>query len=251
MTIAHEIINFLEPRASGREVRRALIGLCYTGVQLDDGGTGIAYTMRGSGRSGCSAFGGTRALAGGPAIELLRFLESTRTLEASVGLATANALAGGPPKGATSGDALDAVELFPTDRVTMVGFFGPLVQRVRERAAELVICDERRESVEGFVPASQAPYEISRSDVALITATSLLNGSMDALLEAAKGRRQTLVLGPSTPMLPECFAGGPVTCLSGVTITDPERLFEVLAEGGGTRRFMPFATKWNVRLHKV
>lgn len=247
MQLATKIVEFLEPASQGRRVRRVLIGLGYTGVQLDDGGAGVAYTMGRSDFSGCSVFMGKRPLAGAAATDLLQFLGSPRVVESSVGLATANALNNRTPDTAATGDVLKAVNLLPSDRVTMVGFFGPLAAGIRERTAELVICDERLDATDGFLPASQASREVARSDVALITATALLNGSIDELLEAARGCRETVLLGPSTPMIPECFAGGPATCLSGVTVKDPDGLFQVLAEGGGTRLFMPYMTKWNIR----
>ena len=56
------------------------------------------------------------------------------------------------------------------------------------------------------------------------------------------------MLGPSTPLCPEIFAGTPVTMLSGVTVRDAPGLLQVVAEAGGTRQFSRLVDKKNLRL---
>jgi hypothetical protein len=84
--------------------------------------------------------------------------------------------------------------------------------------------------------------------VALVTSTALITDSLDALLEAAAGRREVALLGPSTPLLPEVFAETPVTWLSGIRIESPAKVLRVVSEGGGTRAFSPYVQKVNLRL---
>jgi uncharacterized protein (DUF4213/DUF364 family) len=86
--------------------------------------------------------------------------------------------------------------------------------------------------------------------VALITAKSLLNGTIDALLLAAASCREVVLLGPSTPLVPEVF-GKPhrgVSLLSGVVVADAEGLSRAVARGGGTRELKASVAKVNVRV---
>ena len=84
--------------------------------------------------------------------------------------------------------------------------------------------------------------------MALITSTTIINDTVDELLEAARDCRELVLLGPSTPLIAEAFEGTAVTWLSGITVDDADGLLRVVSEGGGTRFFRPFVTKWNIPL---
>ena len=85
---------------------------------------------------------------------------------------------------------------------------------------------------------------------ARFTATTLTNGTIDALLGAAADCREVVLLGPSTPLTPEVFAEPPrrVSLLSGSVVTDSAGLLRVVARGGGTRDFGTSVAKINVRV---
>ena len=246
MKICRKIMEFLEPRCQDLKIKDVRIGLGYTAVQLDDNRTGVAFTMGKDAEGCCSAFPGSVQLAGRSAIDLLRLLESPVLLETVVGLATANALSNVRPAAAIAGDVLDAVAMVPQDRVAMIGYFHPLVSSLEKRVARLDIFDERAEGATGVQPPEHAPDVLPTCDVALITSTTLINATIDLLLESAVNCREVVLLGSSTPLLPEAFHGTPVTLLSGITIDDPAGILRVVSEGRGTRFFKPFASKWNL-----
>ena len=83
-----------------------------------------------------------------------------------------------------------------------------------------------------------------------MTATTLLNGTVDEILDAAAGCPRIVMLGPSTPLSPEVFARTPVSRLSGVVVADAEGVRLTVSEGGGTRMFMPFVKKVNLFLSR-
>ncbi len=201
--------------------------------------------------TGCTAFGGRRPIAGSHACEVLRYLDSDGLVESSVGLATANALSNGVPSQGVTGDVLKSVELLPTDTVAMVGFFAPLVAELQDRVAEVQIFEEHSGALPHLRSASEAVSAIPKCDVALITSTTIINGTVDALLESAQGCREVVLLGPSTPLLAEAFEGTAVTWLSGIAVEDADGLLRLVSEGGGTRLFRPFVTKWNLPVRRV
>ena len=55
------------------------------------------------------------------------------------------------------------------------------------------------------------------------------------------------MLGASTPLMPEVFAGTNVTLLSGVVVSDPGAVLRVVSEGGGMRLFGPHIRKVSLR----
>lgn len=242
------LVEILAAACADAVVSDVRIGLGYTAVQLDDGRTGVAYTMGRQNLRGCSAFIGNRPLAGNAAPDLIRYLGSDNFVESSLGLATVNAAVGIPSCGLLKGDVLDAVEILSTDKVAMIGFFGPLVGALNGRVAALDIFEERPDLSADLKPASDAISGLRESDIAVITSTSIINRTVDELLDAAHRCREVILLGPSTPLVPEAFEGTPVSVLSGITVRDSPGLLRVISEGGGTRLFGPFVTKWNMLL---
>ena len=89
---------------------------------------------------------------------------------------------------------------------------------------------------------------LPRCQVALITATSIINHTLDGLLDAARGCRQVALLGASTPLLAEAFSTARVTMLSGVVVTAAEEVLRVVSEGGGMRQFSPHVRKVTMRV---
>ncbi|MBI5444411.1 MAG: DUF364 domain-containing protein [Deltaproteobacteria bacterium] len=223
-------------------VRDVRIGLGYTAVQVESGAVGLAYTFRDDLPGGCTAFRGARPLAGRKAADILPYLDSTDKLEASVGLATVNALVSRDVVHAFKGDVLDALDLRSSDLVGMVGFFDPLVKPLRDRVRELRIF-ELAPRAEGLFGSEVAGEWLPRCDVALITSTTLLNATLDDLLAACRGCRQVALLGPSTPLVPGAFTGTPVTHLSGVLVADPEGVLRAVSEGGGMPSFRGLVRK--------
>lgn len=210
----------------------------------------MAYTLGKELFRGCTAFSGKRPIAGSPAEEVLRYLDSEGLVESALGLATANALANRALSRGVTGDVLKYVELFPTDAVAMVGFFAPLVAELQDRVAELEIFEEQTGLLPHLRRASEAVSAIPRYDVALITSTTIINDTVDELLEAARDCREIVLVGPSTPLITEAFEDMAVTWLSGIAVDDADGLLRLVSEGGGTRLFRPFVTKWNIPLRR-
>ncbi|MBU1276045.1 MAG: DUF364 domain-containing protein [Proteobacteria bacterium] len=245
--LARKLTAALAPRAAGRAAK-VVVGLVYTAAMLEDGRAGVAYTFRDQAQGACAAFRGLRPLAGQPASDLLALAASRDPIEAAVGLAVAGALLWPGPAQALEGDVLDHLDLGPEDSVGMVGYFGPLVPEVRQRCARLHIFERVDLPQGGLLPQERAVNILPRCQVAMISATTMLNQSLEPLLAACAGCREVVLLGPSTPLCPEVFAGTPVTMLSGMAVRDAPALLRVVAEAGGTRQFSRLADKKNLRL---
>lgn len=246
MRLRKRLIDILEPLCVGHVVREVRIGLGYTAVQLDDGRTGVAYTLGRDQMKGCTAFSGNRPIAGSPAQDVLRYLDSEGLVECALGLATGNAITNRAPSHGATGDVLKSVELFPSDSVAMVGFFAPLVAELQDRVAELEIFEEHAGVLPHLRRSSEAVSAIPKCDVAFITSTTIINDTVDELLESARDCREIVLVGPSTPLITEAFEGTPTTWLSGIAVDDSDGLLRLVSEGGGTRLFRPFVTKWNI-----
>jgi len=178
----------------------------------------------------------------------LDYIGSPVAVESAVGIATANALVNYQRDLDKRGDVLDILDIKKEDRVGMVGFFGPLVPTLKQLARELVIFEQTPAKANGLLPAELANKELPACDIALITSTSLINGTLESLLEASRKCREIVLLGASTLLLPDIFEPLGVTLLSGVIITDAPGILQIISEGGGMRFFKGHIQKVNMRL---
>ena len=240
------IVQQLLPTAKQHTVHRVQVGLIYSAVQLDSGAVGVAYTFPESRECRAGDDGERRPLAGSKASLLLSGLGGKDLLASTLGLATANALlAGGPPSVYThEGDVLESLQIRNGDRVCMVGCFVPLLSCLQSRQISVTTVDQIPKP--GSLPAQEVEQELPRSQVAIITATSLINGTLDHLLELSLCCREVALLGPSTPLLPEAFFGTPATCLAGIRVQEPEGVLQSIAEGQGFRVFKRYVRKVNI-----
>jgi len=245
--ITDELLELLAEKARHRVVQDVRIGLGYTAVLLDDGACGLAYTFRDEAAEGCSVLQQAGTVAGRAALEVAAWANGLDAVSAAVGVATLNALIE-PPANALEADVRELIRVRPNDVVGMVGHFGPLVTFLRDSAARLHIFERRPAQEPDVHPAWTAPMLLPECDVVIITSASLVTRALDELLERAVRAHELVLLGPSTPMLPEVFAKRRVTLLSGVHVVDGAGLLRVVSEGGGTREFGTTVRKLALRL---
>jgi uncharacterized protein len=130
----------------------------------------------------------------------------------------------------------------------MIGNFAPIAAALGPRVRSLSVFERIESPNDSIRPAEEAVDELPRCQVALITATSIINHTIEPLLLAARGCREVVVLGASTSLLPEAFAETPVTLLSGVVARDAPGILQVISEGGGMRQFSRYVQKVSLRV---
>lgn len=245
-----EMVASLEREAGQFTIEDVRIGLCYTAVHLSNGEVGLAYTFpsRGDVHSCCHPLA-SGTLKGKPAGEIIPYALSDNLLAASVGIATINALVNGRAENCIEGDILKIVECAKSDTVGMIGFFGPLIDPLKETVGKVYVFEEKTVMRHPDIyPSEQIGEILPRCTVAIISATTLINKTIDALLPLTKTARETILLGGTTSLLPDIFAKRGVTILSGVQVIDKKRALEIASEGGGMRAFKESIKKVNMVL---
>jgi len=248
--IASRVARILLERDKGAVVSDVRIGLGYTGVMLDDNRAGVAYTFREEAIGGCSVFRSLRPLSGRHSSELVALLPSDDPIEAAVGLACVNALVNVEDVRFQTGDVLKHLDLRSDDHVGMVGYFGPLVRILEERVRTLTVFEKLGQPSDLIRPAEEAEDKLPECQIAIITATSIINHSIDHLLEAAAKCREVVVLGASTTLMSEAFFTRNVTLLSGIVVQKPREVLRIVSEGGGMRYFGPHIRKVCLRVSR-
>ena len=249
--IANRIYDLLVSRAEKLLVEEVRIGLGYVGMRLEGNRIGLAAVLKAELASGCSVLDNAGCLTGLKSSMFLKGLtEGKNPLEKALGLAAANALFS--PSISSSvfeqeRDIVEMINLTSQDRVAMIGLFKPLVSRIKQRGAILSIIE--RDTSLGKISDQKSRAKIFKEcTVALITATSLLNNTIEEVLNGLEDPRHVVILGPSTPLCADIFQGTLVSYLGGSVVLDTGKAMQIISEGGGTRQLRPYLRFVNIRL---
>ncbi len=233
MGINQKLIDCATPWATGQKVKELRFGLGYSCAALGDGRMGVAWTPDQKTCS-CTHLEAAGQIAGRAADEILGWLNSDNALERTAGLAVFNALNARKERLFTEGEAVSLLKIQSSDHVVMIGYFAPVVPSIKATGCRFEVVELDPEKPDVLSP-EQGFKALAECDIAIITATTIINGTCDNLLAALKRNRAAMILGPSTPMCPQAFAGTRVTQLSGSYVKDPEQVKVIISEGGGTR----------------
>ncbi|MCK7508168.1 MAG: DUF364 domain-containing protein [Desulfobacterales bacterium] len=246
--ILKRLYDRLEPSAKSRRIADLRMGLSYVGVKLDNGQSGIAAVLPDTTPRSCTVLKEAGTYAGSAAVDVLKYLvDGGNALHRAIGLATANALVVLPEDKTEDREATTYFNLKPGEKVAMVGLFSPLVERIRATGAKLTIIEKNPDRLD-LLSDEDRKQALQDCDVAIITATTLLNNTFEEIAAALGSPRSVALMGPSTPLLPDIFRDTPVTHLGGAVVADSARVLQVISEGGGTPALRPYLRFVNLML---
>jgi uncharacterized protein (DUF4213/DUF364 family) len=168
-----------------------------------------------------------------PARELAGLALAESLTERAVGLATINALLPRQPERWLDLNAEEVIlEQGLGRRVVVVGHFS-FINKLRSRIKQVDVLELKPRP--GDLPASAAADVLPQADVVAITATTLINGSLEGLLALCRPDALTLLLGPTTPLSPILFQQG-IQLLSGAVASPSEDLLMGVSQAGTFRQ---------------
>lgn len=217
MNLTHELIQEVSPPK--KNPLGVWVGLHWTAVSSRY--TGMAHTYKSS--NNLSISGGGK-LSSQPLHKLCQMALSANTLEASVGFAAINSLL--RPCGLPGNVETLFKRMSRNRNVSIIGRF-PFNDSIKKIAKKCYIFE--------ITPApgeysSQDEEEIlPRCQLNIITATALINHTLEHLLELGCGGKN-IVLGPTTPFSQILFSRG-ADILAGVEVTDRNRLVRTITQG--------------------
>lgn len=251
MELNRNLFESLSAAAGRVTIDQVSIGLGYTAVTTSDGGIGIAATnMPTDGKIGKPPE--LVDYEGRSAAELLSCILAPDPMGRAMALALINALnhtqARLLPEDPENTILFSRFGILAGARVAMVGYFPPLVRFFEKREIPISIIDNAR----GLGDKKTFYHQLENwADVLLLTATSIINNTIEQLLSHAAPRLKTVILGPSTPMLPSAFTHLPVHMLAGIAITNRSAALKIVRHGGGTREMKPFSRKVYCQVNKT
>jgi len=221
-----KIIDFLISYAKERDYRveNVTIGLHWTCVLSKYCGMGMTHDIgkeiKNAGR-----------LEEMTTSQLAEYLKSWNLLEAGVGLAAINSVIDPPTNVRKDVNGLDVgLEVGKGKKVVMIGKF-PYIEKFKKVAREFIILELNPNLIDpdqGILPATASESVIEDADVLIITATTIINKSVDRLVELGKKAFKILV-GPSTPMLKDLLEYFDI--LAGVKVNDPYGVIKSICQG--------------------
>ena len=145
-------------------------------------------------------------------------------------------------------DALDVIAIKKNDSLAMVGAFVPFIKALKGRTKNLYIIDKhpqalKEEERDLWRDPSSVDEIMPQADIVIITGSSMVEGGLDGLLTFCTKAREIILAGPTASMWPEPFFKRGVTVMAGISINDPDRLLQIVSEGGSVYFFTGPARK--------
>ncbi len=232
---------------NGLKVEDVRVGIGYTAVKNSAGGLGLAYTLREDLECGCSHIPDAGSLGGRDLAEVASYFSCrNNVIKTAIGLAAINSVAPGGNGSGLSGDVLKVLDIRPDEWVGMIGHFAPIEKKIRQVTPHLFVIDRGK----GYLRGNEfrvIQEILSSCKVLIITATALLNRTLEDILQAGSRARTRVLLGPSTPLYPDVFSGH-VEVLSGMVPGDKDHILQIVGQGGGTLHFGRHSHKVNILL---
>ena len=167
-------------------------------------------------------------LIGREALEIAKMAYSPSLLEASIGMATINALLKVDEGRCLNLNAASLLaEKGKNKKVALIGHF-PFVPELRQAAEELWVIEQRPQE-EDFAEG-EAESLVPRADVVGITGTAFTNHTIEHLLSLCPPQAYVIILGPTAPLSCVLFDHG-INAISGTKVVDPEVVLRCISQG--------------------
>ncbi|MBF8269392.1 MAG: DUF364 protein [Gammaproteobacteria bacterium] len=209
-------------------------------IMLADGSAGLYYAWLGESQQGMKMKFHEHNFIGKSPLKLANLYKSLDAADCSIGLAAINAitqhifhLTGFKLKAA--GNSMGALEFMPDDHIGMVGYFPSLVTKLRQREIRLTVIEKKSKFLESgnLVNVTTEPARLGSCNKVIVTAATLLNETIDAILDHASGAEQIVVIGPTAGFFPDPLFSRRVTAIGGSEIILPEVLIDRLKHDEG------------------
>jgi len=134
-------------------------------------------------------------------------------------------------------DPVDLLDLSGQKKICMVGAFQGYMTKLANSGHQLSVLELqedvfREEHKRFFVPAVKAAEYLPFADIIMITGLTLVNNTIDNLLQMIPPGRQVVVVGPSAGLIPDMLFQYHVNIIGSLRILDTDKLFRIAAEGG-------------------
>jgi uncharacterized protein (DUF4213/DUF364 family) len=162
-------------------------------------------------------------------------MRSRSVPEAAVGLAAVNALLGDPEGRSSEENARDLLREHGRDRLlALVGHF-PFVEELRRSCRELWVFERGPRLRADDLGEEHMAELVPSAEVVAVTATTLINGTLDGIVPLVDPGAELIMLGPSTPFA-RCLFDLGFDVLCGTVVEDHDRVLRTISQGAVTKQ---------------
>jgi uncharacterized protein len=256
MATATRLRSLLGSEMESLTVERVVIGIFFSGIKLSNGEGGICFTpIKEIPEAVCCpssarAMPNSGKLVGQPVEYYLQRMQQGGPLQKALGIAVLNALSATcwrrqPPTSYRLIKGIDPVENRTIDdnaEVVVIGALVPYFRMLKRREKPFTILEKdprtlKPDEMKFFVPPEGAGERIAAADLLIITGTTLINNTLEEILDQMHAGAEAILVGPTASMLPDAFFSRGITSIGGIMVTDADRLLGTLAEGGSGYHF--------------
>lgn len=219
-------------------------------LELEDGAAGLYYAWLGESQQGMRERYDPASLVGSSPVQLMERLDSDSDADRSLAMAAINAItasfyrrASYVPQSTT--DSMGSLNLGAADHAGMVGYFPSLVDRLRQQRIRLTVIEKKPrygDAGDDLVTVTDRPGALQDCNKILCTASTLLNDSIDGVLEHCRHAEVMVVVGPTAGFPPDPLFRRNVTALGGTEVLDAVAAIDNLRHdrglGSTARRYL-------------
>ena len=145
-----------------------------------------------------------------------------------------------------------SVEIRPTDTIGIIGHIGPVVSRLSGKVNRMIIFERGETKTSQIYPESAQPELLPECQVVFITSASLINSTLENLLDYCTNARDVVMVGSSTPLYPHAFNGTKVTVLAGTKwlSANREAIFADISRCAGMKQIIKYGQKISVLVER-
>jgi uncharacterized protein (DUF4213/DUF364 family) len=145
-------------------------------------------------------------------------------------------------------DPIELIDLNQKKTITIVGAFQSYINRLAATNNKLNVLELNKNALIGeqekyYVPAEDYMEVIPESDVVIITGLTLVNGTIDGLLDVVAPDTKVIVTGHSSSLVPDILFKNKVNIIGATRIVDPNLLFSIVSEFGAGYHLMKYCAQ--------
>ena len=166
-------------------------------------------------------------------LDLIRLFADSDLANKAIALGAFNAMsqfvmqrAGLLPLNNLAGANMGSAKPRAGERIGMVGYFCPLIDKLVDRGVEVLVLEKQPERVEARpgVFMSENPADLEPCRIVLCTAATLINDSIDEILAHCQHAENVSLIGPSGSGLPDVLFKRGIDAVGGVYFSDQYQL---------------------------
>lgn len=140
-------------------------------------------------------------------------------------------------------DIFNRIDFNNYSNLVMVGYFKPLVEKLRKNGINLSVFDLYSNDDNILQLKHQDEY-VRKADGLILTATSIFNGTFTDIVNATDGFCDVFILGPSSILHKDIMQYKNIKTIFGTIFKKHDhQVLDIISEGYGTRYFQPLGKK--------